>query len=61
MLEEQKLRHKLKQERKGTKKVKEAKMKDAERQDRPKAQALFSSLANKEGDYKKMFKKKKKS
>merc|ERR1719186_632492 len=71
MLEEQKLRHKLKQERKGARKeirqdtaflasqkVKEAKMKDADRQERTKA--LFSSLANQEGDYKKMLKKKKK-
>jgi len=71
MLEEQKLRHKLKQERKGARKeirqdtaflasqkVKEAKMKDADRQERTKA--LFSNLANQEGDYKKMLKKKKK-
>jgi len=71
MLEEQKMRHKLKQERKGARKeirqdtaflasqkMKEAKMKDQERQDRTKA--LFSSLANQEGDFKKMLKKKKK-
>jgi len=71
MLEEQKMRHKLKQERKGarkeirqdtaflaTQRMREAKMKDQERQDRTKA--LFSSLANQEGDYKKMLKKKKK-
>merc|ERR1711892_1017237 len=71
MLEEQKLRHKLKQERKGARKeirqdtaflasqkVREAKMKDEERQERTKA--LFSSLANQEGDCKKMLKKKKK-
>jgi len=71
MLEEQKLRHKLKQERKGARKeirqdtaflasqkVKEAKLKDDERKEKTKA--LFSSLANQEGDYKKMLKKKKK-
>jgi len=71
LLEEQKLRHKLKQEKKGARKeirqdtaflasqrMKEARMKDEERQSRTKA--LFSSLANQEGDYKKMLKKKKK-
>jgi len=71
MLEEQKLRHKLKQERKGARKeirqdtafiasqkMKEEKRKDEERKSRTKA--LFSSLANQEGDYKKMLKKKKK-
>merc|ERR1711925_23080 len=64
MLEEQKMRHKLKQERKGARKeirqdtaflasqkVKEAKLKDDERKEKTKA--LFSSLANQEGDYKK--------
>merc|ERR1719153_528365 len=66
MLEEQKMRHKLKQERKGARKeirqdtafLASQKMKDQERQDRTKA--LFSSLANQEGDFKKMLKKKKK-
>merc|ERR1712059_228819 len=70
MLEEQKMRHKLKQERKGagkeirqdtaflaTLKAKEARQKDKDRQDKTKA--IFSNLANQEGDYKKLIKKKK--
>merc|ERR1712142_1336954 len=65
MLEQQKMRHKLKQERKGARKeirqdtaflasqkMKEAKMKDADRQEKTKA--LFGSLSNQEGDYQKL-------
>ena len=71
VLEVQKMKHKLKQEKKGARKeirqdtaflanqrVKEQKLKDADRQ--AKTKALFSSLASQEGDYKKLLKKKKK-
>ena len=71
LLEQQKMRHKLKQERKGARKeirqdtaflasqkMKEARMKDADRQEKTKA--LFGSLSNQEGDYQKLLKKKKK-
>ena len=71
VLEQQKMRHKLKQEKKGARKeirqdtaflanqkMKEQKMKDADRQ--AKTKALFGSLASQEGDYKKLLKKKKK-
>ena len=71
LLEEQKMRHKLKQEKKGARKeirqdtaflanqkMREQRMKDADRQSRTKA--LFSNLATQEGDYKKLLKKKKK-
>jgi len=63
--------HKLKQEKKGARKeirqdtaflanqkMKEQKLKDADRQ--AKTKALFGSLASQEGDYKKLLKKKKK-
>ena len=71
LLEEQKMRHKLKQEKKGARKeirqdtaflanqkMREQRQKDADRQSRTKA--LFSNLASQEGDYKKLLKKKKK-
>jgi len=71
LLEEQKMRHKVKQERKGarkeirqdtaflaTEKAKDARRKDLERQEKTKS--IFSGLANQEGDYNKMLKKKKK-
>merc|ERR1719239_989048 len=71
MLEEQKMRHKLKQERKGarkeiradnaflaTQRAKLARAKDVDRQEKTKA--IFSGLASQEGDYKKLLKKKKK-
>merc|ERR1719273_2778068 len=71
MLEEQKMRHKLKQERKGarkeiradnaflaTQRAKLARAKDLDRQEKTKA--IFSGLASQEGDYKKLLKKKKK-
>jgi len=71
MLEEQKMRHKLKQERKGarkeiradnaflaTQRAKLSRAKDADRQEKTKA--IFSGLASQEGDYKKLLKTKKK-
>ena len=71
LLEEQKMRHKLKQEKKGARKeirqdtaflanqkMREQRMKDDDRQSRTKA--LFANLATQEGDYKKLLKKKKK-
>jgi len=71
LLEEQKMKHKLKQERKGARKeirqdnaflagqkAKEARRKDQDRQEKTKA--IFSGLASQEGDYKKLLKKKKK-
>jgi len=71
MLEEQKMRHKVKQERKGARKeirqdtaflasekAKDARRKDLERQEKTKS--IFSGLANQEGDYNKLLKKKKK-
>jgi len=71
LLEEQKLRHKLKQERKGARKeirhdaaflasekARRLQAKDKERQEKTKA--LFSNLANQEGDYNKLLRKKKK-
>jgi len=70
-LEEQKLRHKLKRERKGAKKeiradaaflantkAKEARNKDLERRERTKN--IMSNLGQQEGDFRKMLKKKKK-
>ena len=70
LLEEQKLRHKVKQEKKGARKEirkdvaflanqkdKERRQLDAERRDRTKA--LMSSLANQEGDYQTVERKKK--
>ena len=71
LLEEQKMRHKLKQEKKGARKeirqdtaflasqkMREQRQKDVDRQSKTKA--LFSNLASQEGDYKKLLKKKKK-
>jgi len=71
LLEEQKMKHKLKQERKGARKeirqdnaflasqkAKEARRRDLDRQEKTKA--IFSGLASQEGDYKKLLKKKKK-
>ena len=71
LLEQQKMRHKLKQEKKGARKEirqdtaflasqkwKEQRLKDEDRQ--AKTKALFGSLASQEGDYKKLLKKKKK-
>ena len=71
LLEQQKMRHKLKQEKKGARKeirqdtaflasqrMKEQRLKDEDRQ--TKTKALFGNLASQEGDYKKLLKKKKK-
>ena len=72
LLEEQKMRHKLKQEKKGarkeirqdsaflaTQKFREQRQKDADRQ--AKVKDLFASLANQEGDYNKLLKDKRKA
>lgn len=71
LLEQQKMRHKLKQEKKGarkeirqdtaflaTQRFREQRQKDADRQ--AKTKALFANLASQEGDFKKLLKKKKK-
>ena len=71
VLEAQKMKHKLKQEKKGARKeirqdtaflasqrMREQRQKDEDRQ--TKTKALFASLANQEGDYNKLLKKKKK-
>ena len=71
VLEVQKMKHKLKQEKKGARKeirqdtaflasqrMREQRQKDEDRQ--AKTKALFASLANQEGDYNKLLKKKKK-
>ena len=71
VLEAQKMKHKLKQEKKGARKeirqdtaflasqrMREQRQKDQDRQ--AKTKALFASLANQEGDYNKLLKKKKK-
>ena len=71
VLEAQKMKHKLKQEKKGARKeirqdtaflasqrMREQRQKDVDRQ--AKTKALFASLANQEGDYNKLLKKKKK-
>ena len=68
LLEQQKMRHKLKQEKKGarkeirqdtaflaTERFREQRQKDKDRADKTKA--LFADLASQEGDYKKLLKK----